>query len=49
MICEIDQTSYLFSTTIFEKRTIEEPLNEKVVRGSHEGFVEDINHECETY
>ncbi|VEF48291.1 GerA spore germination protein [Bacillus freudenreichii] len=34
---------YLFNTLQVNVRTPEEPENEKVVRGSHEGFVEKLN------
>ncbi|MDU5080331.1 spore germination protein [uncultured Tissierella sp.] len=35
--------AYLFELNFWEKRTIEESGNERVVRGPKEGFIEDIN------
>jgi spore germination protein KA len=32
-----------FDTKSFENRSIEEPLNEKIISGSHEGFIEDLD------
>lgn len=40
----MDRTEFFLSNTIqVNVRTPEEPENEKVVRGSHEGFVENLN------
>ncbi|GIN90195.1 germination protein KA [Siminovitchia terrae] len=40
----VDGTDFfLFNTIQVNARTPEEPENEKVVRGSHEGFVENLN------
>ncbi|SFE48028.1 spore germination protein KA [Lentibacillus persicus] len=33
---------YTFNATAIHNRSVDEPANEKVVRGSHEGFVENI-------
>lgn len=35
--------AYLFDIGYWEKRAIDEPANERVIRGPREGFVEDIN------
>ncbi|WP_440602759.1 spore germination protein [Bacillus sp. GB_SG_008] len=32
----------VFYTSAFEKRAIQEPLSEKVLRGSHDGFIESL-------
>lgn len=37
------EVGYLFEISKWEKRTINEPKNERVIRGPKEGFVEDIN------
>lgn len=34
---------YTFNATVSHNRSVDEPENEKVVRGSHEGFVENIS------
>jgi spore germination protein KA len=42
IITEDEKSFYLFNAQKINNRTPEEPSNEKVVRGSHQGFVENI-------
>ena len=42
MLMEGYQKFYLFEAFAADTRSVAEPLNEQVVRGSHEGFVENI-------
>lgn len=42
-ICENSNIAISCELKKFEKRSIEEPVTEKNVRGSHEGFIEDIS------
>ncbi|MHC0037583.1 spore germination protein [Pseudoneobacillus sp. C159] len=37
------QVAYYFPTSGFSNRTIQEPSSEHVIRGSHEGFIEDLS------
>lgn len=37
------EKAYLFDLGFWERRSIDEPSNERVVRGPKEGFIEDIN------
>ncbi|MED2777023.1 spore germination protein [Bacillus thuringiensis] len=38
-----DTTFYVINTVKITNRTPDEPINEKTIRGSHEGFTENIN------
>lgn len=42
LLTDDSTTIYILDTYTSVKRTIEEPGNEQVIRGSHEGFVEDM-------
>lgn len=37
------EVAYLFDLGFWERRSVSEPVNERVIRGPREGFVEDIN------
>jgi len=39
---ENETTAVFLNTSSFENRTVDEPHNEQVVRGSHDGFVESL-------
>lgn len=43
LFIEDEQAAYVFDTPIQVTRSLEEPDTEKTVRGSHIGFVEDLN------
>lgn len=43
LLNEGDKHFYSFDLKKTHDRSIEEPMNEKVVRGDHEGFIENIN------
>jgi spore germination protein KA len=40
---EGEAIAYLLETSSFEKRSIEEPVGEQIIRGSHDGFVENLD------
>lgn len=42
LLIDGEEMIYLLDTGSIIKRDTSEPMNEKVVRGSHEGFVEDL-------
>lgn len=39
---EGETNSYILDSASFEKRSIEEPISEQVIRGPHDGFVENL-------
>ncbi|WP_078596250.1 spore germination protein [Evansella clarkii] len=43
LFIEEDENLYEFEIKKTHDRSIEEPMNEKVVRGDHEGFIENLN------
>lgn len=43
LLVENEQEAYIFDTPIESNRSPEEPDTEKTVRGSHIGFIEDLN------
>lgn len=43
LVLEGEKEAFLINTPQTNNRTPEEPENEKVVRGAHQGFIEDLN------
>ncbi|WP_148709079.1 spore germination protein [Falsibacillus albus] len=42
LLIDGEMTAFSFGVSQSEKRSVTEPVNEQVIRGSHEGFVEDL-------